>query len=82
LGFSSIPDRDQEGQAVDADSASPVQLAAYLREAGVSRTDLARELSVSKSLLSQYLNGKKSWTAAWPERPKAWVEGREASGRK
>lgn len=81
MGFSVIPDRDQEQSAVTTPYASPVQLITYLRIAGISRTDLARELGVSKSLLSQYLNGRKAWTARWQDRLKAWVERREADGR-
>ncbi|HEY3836920.1 MAG TPA: helix-turn-helix transcriptional regulator [Bryobacteraceae bacterium] len=77
MGFSSIPDRDQEQPAVTAPSTSAVQLLAYLRAEGVSQTTLARELGISKSLLSQYLNGHKTWTTGWQERLNAWIADRK-----
>lgn len=77
MGFSVIPDRDQEPKVVATPSASPVQLMAYLRKAGVSRQELARSLGVSESLLSQYMNGHKDWSMAWQARVEAWVAARE-----
>jgi len=79
MGFATIPDRDQEQQRVADPASSPVQLTAYLRDAGITQKDLARELGVSRPLLSQYLNGKKTWTASWQARLNAWVAGREHS---
>jgi hypothetical protein len=76
MGFSVIPDPDQEQVAVDSPAASPAQLLAYLRTAGVSQAQLARELGVSRSQVSQYMNGHKAWTKLWRERLEAWVAGR------
>jgi hypothetical protein len=77
MGFSVIPDRDQELPVVRSGAGSPAQLLAYLCDAGISQGQLARELGVSRSLLSQYMNGSKSWTKGWQERVATWIEHRE-----
>lgn len=73
LGFSVIPDRDQEQPTAHDGSGSPAQLLSYLGRTGVSSADLAVELGVSRSLLSQYLTGRKTWTGKWQERVATWM---------
>jgi hypothetical protein len=77
MGFSVIPDRDQEEPVAPAPSASAVQLRAYLRTEGIAQTALAGKLGISKGLLSQYMNGRKAWTAGWQGRLNAWIADRE-----
>jgi hypothetical protein len=81
MGFSSIPDQDQERAIASRPWQSAVQLAAYLRASGISRMKVAADLSISQSQLSQYMSGKKSWTEGWQGRIQMWVEARERPNR-
>lgn len=77
MGFSVIPEREQDRPAVRGDVTSPAGVREFLRRSGISQTVLARELGVSPSLLCQRLSGKRPWTKALQDQIAAWMSRRK-----
>lgn len=81
MGFSVIPESEQERPAVHDDVGSRAGLLEYLGRHGISAATLAQQLGVSRALVSLHLAGKRPWTEAWQGRIAAWIERRRTGER-
>jgi hypothetical protein len=72
MGFAYIPDRGYDEPA-KTESQSREYWIGYLRQAKISRKELARGLNVSTALVSLYMSGARPWTKKWRERLETWA---------
>jgi hypothetical protein len=75
MGFDILPDGKQAISREGNPTRSREAFGQYLRERGVSRSQLAEELGLSPGLVSRHMSGIWSWTTAWRGRLQQWISG-------